>query len=306
MASFGFRQAAVMALGFCMAAVACSDDGDSNGGATAGSAGTGGGPAGSSSTAGSQTAGSSTSGSSTGGTHTAGTGGSGGADSSGNGGVSGGGSTGQPKAGSANGGASGDAGAGSGGEAGTPLGGQGGQAGQGGQPSGVDEAGTGGGGDGGATGQPSCVVASYGEVQPTGSKAVYDTADEVMTLTLKLQDGIPRDEVEVTMWDGLGTFKNGIKEGTYEIKGDDLDYKYCTLCVVLYDQVNLFGGNRGWYMATGGSLTLTSVEGNLTGSLANVTFQHVYEDNGGHSVPWADGCTTSVQGVGFDTEIVEQ
>jgi hypothetical protein len=291
-----------------MAAVACSDDGNSNSSATAGNAGTGGSTAGSSNTAGSQTAGTSAAGSSTGGNQTAGTGPTGGnagtAGSGGNGGVSGGGSTGQPKAGSSNGGAGGDAGAG--GDGGLSVGGQGGQAGQGGQPSEVSDAGAGGGGDGGGTGQPQCVVASYGDVQPTGSDAIYDTADEVMTLTLKLQDGIPRDEVEVTMWDGLGTFKDGIKEGTYDIKGDDLDYKYCTLCVVLYDQVNLFGGNRGWYMATGGSLTLTSVDGNLTGSLANLTFQHVYEDNGGHSVPWADGCTTSVTGLGFDTEIVEQ
>jgi len=286
-----------------VAAIACSDDGGTltpgeSGAGTAGAAGSGvagKAAAGSTATAGSApTAG--TSGTTMGGNvATAGTAPTGGT-SSGTGGVFGGG--GKPHGGDSNGGAggAGESGGGNGGAGPEAPGG----AGAGGQPDDVT------GGAGGEGGQPNtCPAATYGDVAPTASLATYDSSESLMVLNLHLQDGIPRDEIEISMYDGLGTFSDGIAEGSYEIKGDDLDFKYCTLCVILYDQVTQFGGNRGWYMATGGTLTLTSVAGNLTGTLSNATFRHVYEDNGGHSVPWEDGCTSAVSKIDFDTEITE-
>lgn len=301
-----FRKALVLSLGACAALVAaCTEDGAEFAGVdTAGTGGAGSPNAGAPSNAGAAKGGSSgmtgTAGMSQGGkapmggTSNAGTGGSvAGSTHAGSSGTATGGASGGEGGSSGEGGTSGEGGASS----------EGGAGGQGGDPtSNGGASGEGSGGEGGAGTVVICEAAEYTTAVPTSMQALEK--GNKITLTMKLQADAPRDVIELELYDGNGVFAAGLKPGTYEIQGNDLDLKYCNLCVRFYDQRNIYGGDRGWYMATGGTLTLTSVEDNLTGSLTNVTFLHSYQENSGHSVPWEDGCTTKVDKVEFNTAIV--
>jgi hypothetical protein len=306
---FGIGKVVGVSFGLCLAPMACGDDPEPNGQAMAGSGGDDGGSAagkkplgGSGGTASAGSGGTTTAGKSPTGGMNASAGGEGGTGPGEVAGASTGGAL--EQAGGANGKNAGGnpmGGDGNSGGASNPIGSEGG----GGSPGGGEGGAHPVGGESGEGGQPSvCRAASYGDVEPLDSIA-GDDGDGVIILNLQLQAGFPQDQIELELYDGLGTFADGIQEGTYTIEGNDLDYKYCSLCVIFYDQVNQFNGSRGWYLATGGTVTFTSVEGNLAGTLSNVTFQHVYQDLDGHSVPWEDGCTTSVDSIDFDTEILD-
>jgi hypothetical protein len=92
------------------------------------------------------------------------------------------------------------------------------------------------------------------------------------------------DAIAVELYGGAGVFASNpqLKTGIFELTGDELNYATCGLCVLLYtDLMDVSGTTRptDFYMATGGTVTLTSVNGNIKGSLSNVTFEHVTIDN---------------------------
>ena len=129
-----------------------------------------------------------------------------------------------------------------------------------------------------------------------------DPLDDVIVLRAPLQTGSPFDELQIELWSGYGALTGGFATGTYEITGDELQYFTCGVCVF----INADREGEDYvedYFATGGSLTLTSVNGNLTGSIDGITFEHVTIDQDGMSAPAGDGCESVVTSATFTAPI---
>ena len=112
------------------------------------------------------------------------------------------------------------------------------------------------------------------------------------------------DEIVIELYAGWGVFTAGLRPGTFPLTGAELSYQTCGACVFVEADISAEGNVGQEYFATGGTLTLTSVSGRLTGSLSNVTFQHVlFDGKTGQMNPVGDGCQTSIGGLSFDAPI---
>ncbi|HCF58802.1 MAG TPA: hypothetical protein DFS52_12535 [Myxococcales bacterium] len=112
-----------------------------------------------------------------------------------------------------------------------------------------------------------------------------------------------RDVIILELNEGRGAFPGKLATGTYTLTGADLNYETCGLCVLL---VADYGDQGPTYFATGGSVTLTSVEGRLTGTLEGITFDHVTIDETTHvSTKVDDGCSSWLERMSFDDELFE-
>ncbi len=123
------------------------------------------------------------------------------------------------------------------------------------------------------------------------------TADDVIVMRAPLQAGSPFDELELDLYAGYGVFMNGFAPGTYQIAGDELQFATCGLCVF----VNTDRDANGYvddYFATGGTVTITSINGTLAGTVSNLTFEHVTLAQN-ESTPVGDGCVTALTGATF-------
>jgi hypothetical protein len=266
---------AFLAAAVSVAATACGDDDDSDDGRTGGAGGKGG-------SAGSSSGGK---GGSAGSTSSGGEGG----DEPGTGGTGGTGGT------TDNTGGTGDVGGAGGSDAGS--GGTGGE-----EP--VDdcnpsqgEGGSGGQGDACSVNADYCAVGS-----------VPGTASTEWEATLSwygaLEEGNPADHLWIELWAGAGVFENGLTTlDNYTLTGDDLSFDDCNICIYLTDRYDT--GEQTYfdtYMITGGTVTLTSVEGNITGTLEDATFEKVDGDTG---VPTEDGCASEIDQISFNAAIPE-
>lgn len=129
-----------------------------------------------------------------------------------------------------------------------------------------------------------------------------DPSDDVIVMLAPLQTGIPFDELEIELWAGFGALADGIADGDYPIMGDDLQYSTCGICVFISSQRTDPEAYVDDYFATGGTLHLTSVMGNLTGSINDLTFEHVTVDSG-RTIPVGDGCVTAVAHATFTAPV---
>jgi hypothetical protein len=113
------------------------------------------------------------------------------------------------------------------------------------------------------------------------------------------------DLLEIELVSGYGVFVDGLKAGTFKLTGDELDYGTCGLCVRLLSKVDPASWEANqYYMATGGTVTLSSVMGQLAGTLSNVTFTHVDIDQSTLvSTPLDDGCNSRASSVSFEAEM---
>lgn len=118
-------------------------------------------------------------------------------------------------------------------------------------------------------------------------------------------DAVP-DFLGLELYEGSGVFASGLKTGTFQLKGDELNYATCGACALIYSDVDFANQKIGaTYMATGGTLTLSSFKGQLTGTLSNATFEHVTiaKNDPYTSTPVGDGCTTAITSVDFDSTL---
>jgi len=111
-----------------------------------------------------------------------------------------------------------------------------------------------------------------------------------------LNADVKPNAITVEFYAGYGVFAGGIASGTYSINGDELQYATCGLCVLVYGDVDTVGGTPpgAIYMATGGQVDVTSVVGNLTLSLSNVTFHKITIDPVTFVSTPVGACTTQV------------
>jgi hypothetical protein len=110
------------------------------------------------------------------------------------------------------------------------------------------------------------------------------------------------DEVQLELITGYGVFTNGISTGTFPLTGDELDYETCGMCVRLFADVG--GDDMQQYFATGGTVTITSINPNITGSFTGLTYVEVKVDpDTFHVTPIADGCSTQIASGSFDEPV---
>ena len=119
-------------------------------------------------------------------------------------------------------------------------------------------------------------------------------------------DAMP-DDLHIELWGMTGAFgTQDIKTGTFQLSGSDLDYATCGICVLVQTDIHMQGSGFAQtddYMATGGSVTLTSVgtngTGTLSGTLSNVQLTHVTIDpQSFESTPVGD-CNTTISSASF-------
>lgn len=111
-------------------------------------------------------------------------------------------------------------------------------------------------------------------------------------------DALP-DLFALQLYDGFGVFTDGIAPGTYEITGDEAQFATCGLCALLITD----GGEADSYLATSGSVTITSISPNLTGTVTNLTYTHVDIDDNDTSTPSASGCQSDIAALSFDAVV---
>lgn len=104
---------------------------------------------------------------------------------------------------------------------------------------------------------------------------------------------------EIDLYDGYGAFKSApAAPGTYTIQGEDADPIDCGLCVYLWIDTDEWSYAL---QATGGSITIDTVDGKLKGSASGLAFQEL-SDTGEGYMEEADGaCSASIESVPFDT-----
>ena len=121
-------------------------------------------------------------------------------------------------------------------------------------------------GTAGAGGNAACLTAAnHGSLgSKTAPNAVRDSST-LLTWELPLEAATPGDTLDLQLFSDLGVFEasGGFVTGTFQLAGDELNYSTCGLCVLIYENVDANGLYRGVYMATSGTVTLTSVAGTL-------------------------------------------
>jgi hypothetical protein len=116
------------------------------------------------------------------------------------------------------------------------------------------------------------------------------------------QDTMP-DILLVDLWKGYGAFTSGFPTSamTINLAGTEASYETCGACITVQTDYTMSGPTGDPYIATAGSLALTSVSPtSIAGTLSNVTFTHVTIDPmSGATTPHADGCAATLTSVAF-------
>lgn len=119
-----------------------------------------------------------------------------------------------------------------------------------------------------------------------------------------------QDRLILELLAGRGVFAGGdIEPGTYTLGGAEATYSTCGACVVVGTNYHPVGSNGldydEYYLAQSGTITLTQTTGRLTGTLSNVTLDHVLHEPGRlpSDEPANDGCTTTVPSFSFDAAL---
>jgi hypothetical protein len=117
------------------------------------------------------------------------------------------------------------------------------------------------------------------------------------------------DAVQLELYQGFGAFGSGdIKNGTYQITGEETNYATCGVCVRIFTDIVSDGSGGASstddYFATGGTVTLTSVSGNtFSGTLSNVAMTHVTIDpQTFNSTPVGD-CNSNIANATMNTPL---
>lgn len=127
--------------------------------------------------------------------------------------------------------------------------------------------------------------------------------DDVLMFAAYLETGEPADAIQVELYAGYGVFPGAVTPGTYTLSGAELDYATCGACIRIFTNVTSAGADDGIYMPTGGTLTVTTagtaVGGTLTGSISNLTLQHVEIAEDLTTTAVGDGCTSTMSNATF-------
>jgi hypothetical protein len=119
-------------------------------------------------------------------------------------------------------------------------------------------------------------------------------------------DTLP-DGIGFQFYIGYGAWLNDatiVPKTAISLTGAESGFDTCGACVLVFADIDQTNGPAAYYMPTAGTLDVTSTTTNLTGTLTNVTLQHVDIDPDSlATTPNADGCTTTITSMQFDTTI---
>jgi hypothetical protein len=108
-----------------------------------------------------------------------------------------------------------------------------------------------------------------------------------------------QDGFQIEMYSNAGVFQaaGGIKPGTYQLTGAELNYATCGLCVRFFGDATQAAPGAD-FMATAGTVNITELgavgTGRFKATLSGVTFEHVTIDpNTFTSTPVGDNCNTA-------------
>lgn len=153
---------------------------------------------------------------------------------------------------------------------------------------------------------PTCVVnptLTYTATAQANASADADPATQYVEFIDALNGDATPDLLDIYLVPGAGVFPNSLTNGTYQITGDETDYYKCSACVAVFGDASQAGVTQT-YQATSGSITLTSVTGNVTGSISNVQLAAVsLDDDTSTQTPDGSGCTTSIASASFTAPI---
>jgi len=144
----------------------------------------------------------------------------------------------------------------------------------------------------------------YGDLGMVESAAFLSVGRPPITWATRIAgecdpDGAEGVKVYMELVEERGVFREtGIEPGSYALDGAELDLETCGICLrLLADETT---DERTCYLATGGTLTLTSTEDRLIGGLEAVTFRPItcFEFE-----PIDNGCSSAIEHLEFDTEI---
>jgi hypothetical protein len=116
-------------------------------------------------------------------------------------------------------------------------------------------------------------------------------------------DQVP-DYLYIDLWQDYGAFTGSdIAIGQYTISGDETKLSSCGTCVYIgADETEDATGE--YYVAQGGVLNLTSVSGQLKGTLQNITLVSVDKDEDGDATDNVNGnCQTHIDSASFEVAI---
>jgi hypothetical protein len=124
----------------------------------------------------------------------------------------------------------------------------------------------------------------------------------------RMDPNAPPDLVELILKEGKNPYGTAIEPGTVQLTGEQTDWATCGACALIITDVTPMGDSVVYtdvYLATGGTLTLTSVTDTIEGTITNATFTHVVA-SGTTLVKANDGCDVSMPMVTIDSTIAAQ
>ncbi len=152
---------------------------------------------------------------------------------------------------------------------------------------------------------------SYGSPTATDQSGDYYPGDANNPDELDYAGDInATDVLAISLFDGTPPFPDNFTTGTFNLAGQT-DFSNCGTCVLVAAQcdncdLSTGAGVGSWYMASAGSLKITSLTPTIAGSLTGATLIHVALDfSNGDTTVSSDGCTTQITSVSFSSPVTE-
>ncbi len=126
--------------------------------------------------------------------------------------------------------------------------------------------------------------------------------DKVLQFSTQLNQDATPDVLIISLWDGYGAFAGATAApGNYTISGAEASYQQCGVCVWIFADVDAAGDPAQIYQASSGTVDITSVAGNFTGSITNVDFRHIITST---DMDDPDMCQSTTAGAQWDAMIM--
>ena len=106
------------------------------------------------------------------------------------------------------------------------------------------------------------------------------------------------DKLQLDLWDERGAFVGDVVPGTYSLAGAEVSVETCGVCAFVLG--DFAPPAEQFFFATGGTITIDTVEPTLAGSLANVTLAQI---DGATGAPVTDGCATTITAAEFSATV---
>jgi hypothetical protein len=155
-------------------------------------------------------------------------------------------------------------------------------------------------------------TADYGAATGTGDNATHDQAADFYNMATALNADAEPDLFALQLYAGFGPFiGGGVTTGTFAIAGDDTNYATCGVCGLIIADLPASGmieltDPQRIYLAQSGTVTITSLSPNLTGTIDNLVLAHVTIDPATAESTVVPDCTSTIGSLSFDAPVTQQ